>query len=99
MNLNYKLFVLDKTIEELNNIIENQKGKNKDAAKLALKLIAIKKINILKTTKNVHTDTLILEIAQKGYIVVTQDKILKRALKLKNIQIMTLRQKKYLIMN
>jgi|TARA_B100002003_G_C14135795_1_gene546238 rRNA-processing protein FCF1 len=98
-SFSYKLFILDKTTEELKDIMENQKGKNKAAAKLALKLIAIKKINILKTAKDIHTDTLIAEIAEKGYVVATQDKELKRALKSKNVPIITLRQRKYLILS
>lgn len=97
-SFNYKLFILDKTMEELKSIIENQKGKNKAAAKLALKLIAIKKINTLKTEKNIHTDTEIIITAKKGFIVATQDQDLKRRLREKNISIITLRQKKYLIL-
>jgi len=96
---NYKLFILDKTIEELDNIIKNQKGKHKAAAKLALKLIEVKKINVLKTTIDAHTDDLIVESAVKGYIVATQDMELKRKLRQKNAQIITLRQKKYLVIS
>lgn len=98
-DFNYKLFVIDKTIEELKSIIENQKGKNKDAAKLALKLIQLKKIKAIKTEKNVYADTAIVNTATKEFIVATQDKGLKRRLKGKNISIITLRQKKYLILN
>lgn len=95
---NYKLFILDKTIEELEGIVRNQKGKNKAAAKLALKLIAIKKITTLKTEKNIHTDTEIINTAKKDFIVATQDQDLKRRLRDKNISMITLRQKKYLIL-
>ncbi len=97
-SFNYKLFILDKTMEELESIVRNQKGKNKAAAKLALKLIAIKKINTLKTEKNIHTDTEIINTAKEGFIVATQDQDLKRRLKEKNVPIITLRQKKYLIL-
>ncbi|MCH8328876.1 MAG: hypothetical protein IIB81_00615 [Nanoarchaeota archaeon] len=44
----YKLFVLDKSIEELKKIVEGQTGKNKEAAKIALKLISLKNIEIIK---------------------------------------------------
>lgn len=98
-NFNYKLYILDKTIGELGNIIEKQRGKNKDAAKLALKLIKIKKINIIKTWENLTTDNLIIKKAdKKEFIVSTQDKFLKKQLKIKNTPLIVLRQKKRLLL-
>jgi len=97
-NFNYKLFILDKTIGELENIIMKQKGKDKDAAKLALKLTQLKGIQILKTEKNIPTDSEIINTAEEGFIVATQDKNLKRLLKAKSVQVITLRQKKYLML-
>jgi len=58
----YKLYILDKTLEELKKIVEEQKGKNKDAAKIALKLVAIKNIGIIKTKGSGRTDDIILDI-------------------------------------
>jgi len=96
-NFNFKLFVLDKTIEEIEKIVEEQKGKNKEAAKIALKLIAIKKINIIKTKSNRKTDDVIRDIAAKdNYIVATQDKDLKRRLINQGASVIVLRQKKVL---
>ena len=43
----YQIVVLDKTIDELNKIIEKQKGKHKQAAGLGLKLLKTKHIKIL----------------------------------------------------
>ena len=40
---NYKLYVLDKTVDELKYIIEKQKGKHKEAAKIGLQLLKLKK--------------------------------------------------------
>jgi len=98
-NFNYKLHILDKTIDELNNIIEKQKGKNKGSAKFALKLVKLKKINIIKTKEKLTTDELIIKKAnKKEFIVATQDKFLKKQLKLKNIPLIILRQKKTLIL-
>jgi len=97
-NFNYKLYILDKTIGELNNIMEKQKGKSKEAAKLALKLIKLKKVNIIKTKENLTVDNLMLKKADKNYIVATQDKLLKKQLKIRQIPIITLRQKKRLIL-
>jgi len=96
-NFNFKLFVLDKTIEEIEKIVEEQKGKNKEAAKIALKLIAIKKINIIKTKSNIKTDDVIRDVAAKdNYIVATQDKDLKRRLINQGASVIVLRQKKVL---
>jgi hypothetical protein len=97
----YKLFVLDKTIEELKKIVEEQKGKNKEAAKIALKLISIKNMRVIKTKSDKKTDDIILDIASKDdFIVATQDKDLKRRLINQGIIIIVLRQKKKLaIMN
>jgi hypothetical protein len=96
-NFDFKLFVLDKTIEELEKIVGEQKGKNKEAAKIALKLIAIKKINIIKTKSNRKTDDVIRDIAAKdNYIVATQDKDLKRRLINQGASVIVLRQKKVL---
>ena len=96
-NFDFKLFVLDKTIEEIEKIVEEQKGKNKEAAKIALKLIAIKKINIIKTKSNIKTDDVIRDVAAKdNYIVATQDKDLKRRLINQGASVIVLRQKKVL---
>ena len=90
---------MDKTLEELKNIVEKQKGKNKDAAKIALKLIAIKNIGIIKTKGNEKTDDIILELSsKKDFIVATQDKDLKRRLIHHNVKVIMLRQKKILAM-
>ena len=96
-NFDFKLFVLDKTIEELEKIVGEQKGKNKEAAKIALKLIAIKKINIIKTKSNRKTDDVIRDIAAKdNYIVATQDKDLKRRLVNQGNSVIILKQKQKL---
>ncbi len=98
-NFNYKLYILDRTIEELNSIIEKQRGKNKEAAKLALKLVKLKKISIIKTKEKSATDRLIIKTAnKKEFIVATQDKFLKKQLKTENIALIVLRQKKRLLL-
>lgn len=94
---NYKIYVLDKTVEELKNIAENQKGKHKDAAKIALELLKIKNVEAIETNSKKYTDDVILEYAKKGYIAATQDKDLKRMLLNQGSTAITLRQKKKLI--
>jgi len=95
-NFNYKIHVLDKTIEELKNIIEMQKGKHKDAAKVALQLLKLKKVDVIKTTSKKHTDDIILDYAKKDYLVATQDKDLKRKLVNQECKVIILKQKKIL---
>lgn len=85
LNLIHKVYIIDKTIDEL---------KNKPLEKLAKTFI--KKLNIIKTKKDNIVDNLILQ--QKNIIVATQDKELKEKLKKAKIPIITLRQKKYLIL-
>lgn len=95
-NFNYRLFVLDKTIEELKNIIETQRGKHKDAARVALQLLKLKKIGVIKTISKEHTDDIILGYAKKDYLVATQDKDLKRKLINQGCSVIILKQKKIL---
>lgn len=100
-NFNYQLCILDKSINELENIVKSQKGKSKRAAKIALQLIKTKNIKII-STKNIekNADDSIVEIANKTeHIVATLDKELKKRLKQKGISLISLRQKKYLILS
>ena len=96
-NFNYKLYVLDKTVDELKYIIEKQKGKHKEAAKIGLQLLKIKKIEIIKTDSSEKTDDIIVEYAyKKDYWVETQDKDLKRKLINQGTTTIILKQKKML---
>ena len=89
----YDICILDKTVDELNKIIDEQKGKNKSAAKLALDLIKVKKLKIIKTEEGGVDDLL---LGQKEAIIATSDKELIKKLKSKGIKIIRLRQKQYL---
>ncbi|MBD3259249.1 hypothetical protein GF371_01300 [Candidatus Woesearchaeota archaeon] len=95
-----KFYVVDETVKELKKISNDKslKQTHREAAKLAL--IFINKFNIRvlssKTTSFKNVDELILKIAKKGgFAVATQDQAFKRVLKENNIQILILRQKKY----
>ena len=97
----YKLCLLDKTISELDDIIEKQSGKNKSAAELAKKLIENKKISIIDTSNEKdYVDDVLVKIAEKekNIIVATNDIELIKRLKEKNIPIIRLRQKKYVVL-
>ena len=65
-------------------------------SKLSLGLIEKFKIEIIATNENLDVDSLILKISNRDTIVATQDKELKRRLKVKGIKILVIRQKKYL---
>lgn len=96
-HFNYGIFVLDKSIEELKKIIEEQRGKNREAAKVALQLLKIKKIGIIKTNSSEKTDDLILDYASKNDALIgTQDKDLKRRLINQGVSVIVLKQKKFL---
>ncbi len=91
----YSLNVLDKTVGELKGIVQKQKGKQKLAAALALKLLKAKKVKVIKTEKGKYVDDVLVEMAKKGDILVaTQDRALKKRLK---VPLILLRQKKYLV--
>ncbi|MBW2973522.1 nucleotide-binding protein [Candidatus Woesearchaeota archaeon] len=92
----HKAFIIDKTIDELNSIIEKKKGKAKAAAKLAKAILKAKKIPKIKTKKDKIVDELILEKIRKDFIIATMDAELKRKLKKKGIPVVVIRQKKYL---
>ena len=93
----YKLYIVDRTLKELQNIIKLQKGADKDAAKLALLLIKSKGLKIISTEEQKSVDDLIVELSDENTIVATQDIGLKRRLKAKGIKIITLKSKKKLI--
>ncbi len=95
-NFSYELAVLDKTIDELNKIIEEQKGKNRAAARLALKLLKAKKVKIIKTKEKGLVDETILQLMTKEDIIATQDKALKNRIRKKGNKLIILKQKKYL---
>jgi uncharacterized protein len=102
----YNIFVVDRTIDELNSIIESQAGKHKDAAKLALQLIRQKNISIMETkqkslymhinSKDIVVDDILLKISDENTIIATQDAGLKKRLADKGIQTIILRGKKHL---
>src|SRR3989344_4718909 len=78
----YELCIIDRTIDELKKIKENQKGKHKTAAKLALAIVKSKQPKIIKSKEDKSVDDLIVDLAKKEKIAVaTQDKELKKKLK------------------
>ena len=87
----YKVCVLDKTIDELNKVL-NTGGKNKAAAKLALSLVK-ERVEVIKTSDG-YVDDILVQLADEDNIVATQDKELKNRIK---TRVITIKQKKYLV--
>ena len=90
-----QLSTLDSVIKELEKI---SRGKGRDAgnAKLGLSLLKDNKVQILKT-KGKDTDSEIERIASEDdYIVCTLDRNLIERLRRECVQVIRLRQKKYL---
>ncbi len=88
------IFVLDKSFEELDNVALQGRQKEKLHVKLAKSLLKTQNIKILHVDQKGSVDDLLVELSNKGYIIATQDKELKRRLKQ---NIVTLRQNKYLL--
>ena len=91
-----ELYVLDKSLQELDNIIKTSKGRQKAAARLAKAIFEAKKPKTLKTTSKDYVDDIILGL--DGYIVATNDKVLRSQLKKKGVTTITLRQKNHLVL-
>ena len=94
-HFNYKIFIFEKSIDELNSIIQKSSGRDKRAAQFALKLIKLKNISLIKSDKK-HVDNLIMENLSNDAVVATQDILLKKELLKKGFSVIILRQKKYL---
>lgn len=92
-DFNFEVRVLDKTIRELEKILKEGGGKERERAKLALEIIKKKGIKEIKTREG-KVDDILVELGSKGARVVTQDKELKRKIKEAGGQVMTIRQKK-----
>ena len=94
-HFNYRLCVFEQSVDELSNIVEKQKGKSRNAAQFALKLIKLKDIGVLKAEGR-YVDAMLLKNADKDTVIATQDRLLKKKLLEKGVSVIILRQKKYL---
>mgnify|MGYP001578393865 CR=1 FL=1 len=88
----YTIAVLQGTINELQFIQQEQRGKYQAAAKLALALLKAKKVTIIPSGTDV--DGALVEYSHQGYLVLTQDIPLKKRLAKPYL---TIRQKKKVI--
>jgi rRNA-processing protein FCF1 len=93
----YQLFVLEETLHELEKIKEEQRGKYKEAAQLALLIIMkrMMKKKIIIMNKQGAVDELLVEHSQKGDLILTQDRELKKRL---TKPYLTIRQRKKIML-
>ena len=66
-DFNYNLFILSGTIDELNKIMDEQRGKYKRAAQLALAILKTKKVEVIKSEGNVDLLQARIKAILEGY--------------------------------
>ncbi len=89
IDFNYKIYIIDKTLDEL---------RNKPDYKLIKGILEANSVEFIGTKKDKDVDDLILDLIDEDCIIATQDQELKRKLKEKNIPVITIRQKSYLVL-
>ena len=115
LDVPYQLCITQGTLDELKKLLQSSKQKERLAAKLAMEFIKKmapqslrklflssqkqKNLKILPSSSHKHNDDAIVEMVSSDDIVATQDKLLKKRLKEKNIKIASLKQKKYIVVH
>ena len=94
LDFSFEVAILDRTMEELDEIIARGKREGQ-AAKLAKTILMTKKVTVIPTAGG-HTDTLLLEKADENHIIATMDKALKQKLKRKGRDVVIIRGEKKL---
>lgn len=94
---NPQILVLEPVMRELEKLSETANTKDKTASKVALQIIKQKHLKVVPSSLKSRADDAIILAAQKGDFVATQDKELKKRLKKKEVQIITLKNKSHLI--
>lgn len=96
INEKYEICTIDKVILELKKLQESSlKGRDKESAKLALRLIEIKDIKVIKTDKG-YADNALFDMSSYDVIIATQDKVLKDRLRIKEVPYIYMRSKNHL---
>jgi rRNA-processing protein FCF1 len=90
-----EIYTIDLVVKELERLTKGR-GKVASYARIGAKLLRMKKVQILKSFgKNVDAE--LVRIARTGFVVCTQDRALIKKLKTAGIEVISLRQKKYLV--
>lgn len=93
---NYKLFIIDKTLDELDKLKGKGKARDKLAATVGMELVKQREVKSIKTQSPKIVDDLILEHIDEDTFVCTNDKELKRLVIKEGGKVIQLVQKKYL---
>ena len=101
MNYKYEIFIVDKTIDELEKIkskTNKSKQKDKVAAKIALELLERQNVEHISSEccQGLTVDDLIVELSDENTFICTNDKELKFRLLDKGFTIIELMKKSYL---
>ena len=93
----YQIVVLETSIKELDKIMQEQKGKHKLDAKLAKLLLETNNVKVIKAEGRV--DDALASMDPQMAIIATQDAKLIQRFRSKKGKVITMRQKKYLVIN
>ena len=97
LDVPFELCVVEESLHELERIVMSGTQKEKFAAKLGLVLAIQKSLKRLACSKGVSADDEIVKASDKDTFVATQDAALKKRVQKKGARVISLRQKKYLV--
>ena len=92
----YDLIFPSVVIDELTTLKKKSKGKNKLAASIAYTIANKEPFNIVNIKKTDHVDNLLLKFCNDTDVLCTNDKILRKRARKRNITVVYLRQHRYL---
>ena len=92
----HELYIIDAILAELKKLSKGN-SKHSKAALLALVLIENKHLKTLPSKKK-SADNLLIMYSKKGYVIATQDRILRNKIKKAGGKSIYIRQRKYVIL-
>lgn len=94
-DFSYQLYVLDRSFDELERLINTSSLSHKKAAIFARKIAQSTEIQVLSTNDVRPVDDILVDKTE--YIIATVDSALKRRIKANGGRVLTIRQKKYMV--
>ena len=91
----YRIYVLRGTVEELEKLIKGRLLSKRNISSFALKVLKSKDITVLDSVSKGTVDDQL--VALDGYVVATVDRELRQRLKAKQRKVLTIRQKRYVV--
>ena len=92
----YYDLIVPSVVDELTTLKKKSKGKNKLAASIAYTIANKEPFNIVNIKKTDHVDNLLLKFCNDTDVLCTNDKILRKRARKRNITVVYLRQHRYL---